>query len=144
MSRYPGGTLTRRLLRVDTCVVEDLLRKLEIVGVQACLRPRRRPLSQAASIKAWVATGLLRLITSMANTALCLGVPNIRGMPLTRHLQRPQHTEVERFSAIGFILTPNRRGDARSPDIAKSAVVPDGLTERNASARSTRTSSRWR
>jgi len=91
-----------------------------------------------------VATGLLRLITSMANTALCLGVPKIRGMPSTVTCNGPSTPKSSAFSAIGFILTPNRRGDARSPDMAKSAVVPDGLTERNASARSTRTSSRWR
>src|SRR5689334_19664144 len=54
----------------------------------------------------------------MANTALCLGVPNIRGTPSTVTCNGPSTPKSSPFCAIGSILTPPRREDTTSPEMA--------------------------
>src|ERR671931_634890 len=76
-------------------------------------------------------TGRLRLITSMANTARCLGVPNDTGVPSMLICSGPSTPKPRLFAAIRPIVTAaaRRRRDFSYAAFAEpllAELVPDG------------------
>ena len=68
--------------------------------------------SQTALINDSTPTGRLRLITSMANTARCLGAPSGSGRALHAQLQRSQNTKVKTGFPHRATRLPAHRGSA--------------------------------